>query len=226
MLKKINDLNIHLSADDILRGQGIDPDRASKRLLETAESVIELAEKLLNPAAIFTVVRVTEFEHQKVSFEGGAFEGSLVARAMAGADELSIGICTIGEELEKEIDTLMVEDPVTAVALDGAGIAALRKVSNAIEDMISSEACQLELALGMRAQPGQEGWPIEQQREVFKVLPAEQIGVHLTESCLMIPRKSVSFVVPRGKDLDNSISPCDICSKRNRCEWRKEKLTG
>lgn len=223
MHKEVKDFDICLTVDDILTGQGIDPARASARLIETAESVIEEAQTLIKPAALHTIVNVTEFEHRTVRFEGGYFEGSLVAKAMAGADQLDIAVCTIGDALEKRVEEMMNENPVQAIALDGAGIAAVGKVSRTVEDIISSEACQLNLDLGMRAQPGQEGWPIEQQRQVFSVLPAEQIGVRLTETCLMIPRKSVSFVVPRGKDLENGASPCDFCSKRNRCDWRKEK---
>jgi hypothetical protein len=142
---------------------------------------------------------------------------------MAGAEQLYVAVCTIGDALEKRVDQLMTEDPVKAIALDGAGITALRKVSLAVGDLISEDICALNLSQGMRAQPGQEGWPIEQQREVFKLLPCDEIGVRLTESCLMLPRKSVSFVIPRGKDLSDAKAPCDFCSKRERCEWRKEK---
>lgn len=223
MNKLVKEFDIRLSPEDILLGQGIDPARASNRLFETARPVVEEAHDLLKPAAIYKIVEVIKFEHQRVSFEGGAFEGSLVARAMAGAEHLYIAVCTIGEELEKRVEELMSGNPLRAVTLDGAGIAGLRKVSQAVEDIISAEACELDLDLGMRAQPGQEGWPIEQQREVFSVLPAGQIGVRLTESCLMLPRKSVSFVIPRGEALNNSLAPCDFCSKRNRCEWRKDK---
>lgn len=226
MYKIVKDFDFQLTKEDILKGQGIDPGRASVRLNETAESVLDETHSLIEPAALYTIVDVTDFEHKKISFEGGSFEGSLVARALAGADHLNIALCTIGENLEKRVEEMMNEDPVKALALDGAGIAAVSKVSQTVEDIISSEACNLNLDLGMRAQPGQEGWPIEQQRQVFKALPGEMIGLRLTESCLMIPRKSVSFVIPRGNNLNSSVSPCDFCSKRNRCEWRKEKQTG
>ncbi len=226
MFTEVKDFEIMLTAEDVLKGQGIDPGRASERLFQSATAIIDEAHTLLRPAAIFTVVKVMDFEHQKVTFEGGFFEGSLVARALAGADHLNIALCTIGEPLEKRVEEMMNENPVAALALDGAGISALRRVSQTVETVISSEACTLNLALGMRAQPGQEGWPIEQQREVFKVLPAEQIGMRLMESCLMLPRKSVSFVIPRGTALSNSVVPCDFCSKRNRCEWRKDKQAG
>ncbi|MDW7738876.1 MAG: hypothetical protein SCJ97_02300 [Bacillota bacterium] len=226
MYKVVNKFDFRLTTEDVLKGQGIDPDRASDRLIETAESVIETAESLLKPAAMYILARVSDFEHQKVTFEGGSFEGSLVARAMAGAKHLYIGLCTIGEDLELKVEEMMNENPVLAIALDGAGISAVRKVSETVEDIISAETCELKLSLGMRAQPGQEGWPLEQQRQVFEILPGEEIGVRLTESCLMIPRKSVTFVIPRGKELGTSVVPCDFCSKRNRCDWRKEKQAG
>ncbi len=223
MDKLFNKFDLRLSAEDILLGQGIDPARASNRLFETAKSVIEESHNLLKPAALYRIVKVNKFKQEQVSFEGGIFEGSLVTRAMAGADHLYIAVCTIGGDLDNRVANFMNDNPVMAIALDGAGIAGLRKVSRAVEDIISAEACELGLDLGMRAQPGQEGWPIEQQREIFNILTTGKIGVRLTESCLMLPRKSVSFVIPRGKALNNSVAPCDFCSKRNRCDWRKDK---
>ncbi len=223
MYELVTDFDFKLSEEEVLKGQGIDPERASTRLFNNAKEVIAEAHSLIKPAAMYTIVKATSFEHQKISFEGGIFEGPLVGKAMAGAEHLNIAICTIGRDLEQKVKEVMPEDAITAVALDGAGTAALRRVSQTVEDIISKNACELDLALGMRAQPGQEGWPIEQQRLVFSILPADKIGVHLTESCLMIPRKSVSFVIPRGADLDSSMVPCDLCSKRHRCEWRKEK---
>ncbi len=223
MYELIKEFDFTISEEDILKGQGIDPNRASPKLFKQAEEVIEETHSLIKPAAVYTITEVTGFEHQKITFEGGGFEGPLVGRAMAGAEHLNIAICTIGGKLEKRVEEIMSENPIMGVALDGAGIAAVRKVSQTVEDIISARACELETALGMRVQPGQEGWPIEQQRLVFSILPADKIGVRLTESCLMIPRKSVSFIVPRGKELSSSVVPCDFCSKRNRCEWRKEK---
>jgi len=219
----VTGFDFQLTAEEILKGQGINPEKASARLFENASDIIKEAHSLINPAAMYTIVEVTGFEDQTVFYEGGNFEGPLVKKALAGAEQLNIALCTIGIDLETRVQELMSEDPITAVALDGAGIAAVSRVSKTVEDIISKKACDLDLELGMRAQPGQEGWSIEQQRLVFSVLPGDEIGVSLTESCLMIPRKSVSFIIPRGKDLDSSVLPCDFCSKRNRCDWKKQK---
>ena len=226
MYEIVDKFDFEITATDVLKGQGIDPERASERLLNTAESILAEAMALVKPAAMYTLLEVKNFEHRKIDFEGGSFEGSLVGKAFAGAEHLYLAVCTIGEILEKKVEEMMSENPVAGIALDGAGIAAVGYVSRKVEDIISKEVCELNLSLGMRAQPGQEGWPIEQQRQVFSILPAEKIGMKLTESCLMLPRKSVSFVIPRGKELNNSVVPCDFCSKRNRCDWKKEKQAG
>jgi hypothetical protein len=36
----------------------------------------------------------------------------------------------------------------------------------------------------------------------------------------MLPRKSVSFALGLGPDMQADAVPCDFCSKRERCRWR------
>jgi hypothetical protein len=55
---------------------------------------------------------------------------------------------------------------------------------------------------------------------LFDLLPAREIGVQLTESCLMLPRKSVSFAVGLGSEMQADATACDLCSKRDHCRWR------
>lgn len=225
MYRQISDIEIQLNRNDILSGQGIDPGRASKQLITSAESIIEEANKLVKPAALYIPVIVNKFKNENILFKGGSFSGPLVARALFGAEQLNIALCTIGSNLENRVADLMNDNPVQALALEGAGIAAIKQVSQIVEDLISETACELEVPLGMRVHPGQEGWPIEQQRQVFQILPAEVIGITLTENCLMIPRKSLSFVIPQGLNLSVSVSPCNFCSKNARCQWKNEQPT-
>lgn len=220
---ELSSSQIPLDAEDVLRGQGIDPERARPGLIIPAEAVAGDLPDLLAPRAIYDVLSVRDFHHKTIELEGGAvFEGPLAARALAGAEEVVLAVCTIGPALENHLKELFSEDPVRAMALDGAGVAALRKVSDAVIAEVRATAAKHGWGLGMRAQPGQEGWSIRQQRVVFEHLPADQIGVRLTDSCLMIPRKSVSFVMGMGPDMRPDAVACDFCSKRNRCPWRVE----
>jgi len=219
----ISNGKVSLDAKDVLKGQGIDPGRARSGLIASAEDVIEAASELLDLRAVYDVLSVKDFHHKTIELEGGvSFEGSLPARALAGAEKVAVAVCTIGPALEGRVKQLFAEDPVRAMALDGAGVAALGKVSDAVMADVRDIAEEHQWGAGMRAQPGQEGWPIRQQRGIFEYLPVDEIGVHLTDSYLMIPQKSVSFVLGMGPDMRPDAVACDFCSKRSRCPWRIE----
>lgn len=212
---------VRLGVEDVLRGQGIEPERARPALVASAEDVIDELPDLLEPAAVLDVATVRDFHHKTVELEGEAgFDGPLVARALAGADQVAMAVCTIGLPLEQRLHELFSDDPMRAMALDGAGVAALRYVSDTVIAKIRDMAEQSGLGSGMRAQPGQEGWSIRQQRVLFDLLAVEEIGVRLTDSYLMIPKKSVSFVIGMGPDMRPDAVACDFCSKRRRCPWR------
>jgi len=221
----ITDFEILLRVDHILEGQGIPASQASAPLLAAAQDVVAEAQQLLAPAALYIILPVRHFEHQQIVLENGAsFSGSLMARALAGATEVALAVCSIGPALEERMTGLFAEgDAVRALALEGAGIAAVRQVANTVGVRICDAATARGLNVGMRASPGQEGWAIQQQRVLFSLIPAEQIGVRLTSSCLMLPRKSVSFVMGLGPEMRADTVPCDFCSKRERCDWSRAK---
>ncbi|MCF8063208.1 MAG: hypothetical protein K9M82_11875 [Deltaproteobacteria bacterium] len=221
------DFRLDLDARAVLEGQGIDPERASTGLTAAAGDVVEEAQALCEPASSRVVLPVSDFHHQTIVLDGGAaFDGPLAARALAGSKEVAVAVCTIGPALETRIKGLFSEDPVRAMALDGAGVAALRRISEAVVGRIRDEAAARGWGSGMRAQPGQEGWSIRQQHVLFGLVPAERIGVRLTDSALMIPQKSVSLVIGMGPDMRPDGVACDYCSKRNRCPWRIRKQPG
>ncbi len=218
-------IQVSLEVSHILEGQGVPPSKASPAVVAVAQEVLAEAQSLLAPAALYTLLPVRAVEHEQIHLDGGAvFAGPLAARVLAGASEAVVAVCTIGPALEERSAALFAAGyPLQGLAMDGAGTAAVRLVAGAVGVRICDEATARGLSVGMSADPGQEGWPITQQRVLFGLLPAEKIGVRLTDSCLMLPRKSVSFVVGLGPDMRADAVPCDFCSKRERCHWRRQK---
>jgi hypothetical protein len=221
----IADVQLSLDVAHVLEGQGIPPSQASPRLVATAEEVLGEAQALFAPVALYTILPIRDFEHQLVVLDGGpTFSGPLVARALAGAAEVAVAICSIGRALDERVLALFATDnPMRALALDGAGTAAVKQLAVMVGLRICDAATARGWSVGMRASPGQEGWPIQQQRVLFGLVPGEKIGVQLSSSCLMLPRKSVSFVIGLGPELRADAVPCDFCSKRERCQWRAQK---
>jgi hypothetical protein len=220
-MTNLTEFRIALSEVDVLRGQGMDPDRARPPLISAARSILQEVDELLAPAACYRILAVETVEGQRIRLTGGAIlEGPLVARGLTGAREVALALCTLGPALERRVSDYFTADPVRAMALDGAGIAALAQVSRNIREEIGAQASSRGWGTGISISPGQEGWPLLQQRTLFQLLAAASISVQLTESCLMVPRKSVSFAIGMGENLCADKTSCDCCSKKDRCGWR------
>jgi cobalamin-dependent methionine synthase I len=130
-------------------------------------------------------------------------------------------VATIGERLDARISEMFGADAPYAMALDGLGSAAVEALAAAACDHFREVA----LAEGMRStmplSPGMTGWPIDVgQRQIFDVLDASQIGVQLTPSSQMIPRKSLSMVLGLGRDVAEGGRACDYCSLRETCRYQ------
>jgi cobalamin-dependent methionine synthase I len=74
----------------------------------------------------------------------------------------------------------------------------------------------------MRYSPGYCGMDLRQQQNLFRLVPAESIGITLLPSQLMQPMKSVSGIVGLGpKELvGGNLSPCDRCPQVG-CHMRR-----
>jgi hypothetical protein len=145
------------------------------------------------------------------------------ARVWRNADRLAAVVCTIGPALEKRVSELSAQGASTAaLMLDGIGSAAAESVADHVNRRICRDAAHQGLMAGPRLSPGYGAWPIEDQRVIFNIVPAERIGVHLNEQGMMIPVKSVSFCVGLGRDLPEhgATDPCRYCNLKD-CRYRK-----
>jgi hypothetical protein len=110
------------------------------------------------------------------------------------AEKAALCLCTIGPELEGTVARLMSGgDMLRGLVLDWLGSEAVASVSKQAEAWLKKEGPALGLWPGKRFAPGYKGWDVSGQKLIFSVLPAAEIGVRLTESFMMIPRKSYSF---------------------------------
>jgi len=96
------------------------------------------------------------------------------------------------------------------------------------EEVLRQATAYFDQHLVERYQPGQTSqmnpgslpeWPITQQRPLFAILGDVQqaIGVELTDTCLMIPRKSVSGI---DFPTETSFASCQLCP-REHCPSRR-----
>ena len=187
-VEKIENLKIEFDEKRILRligyRQGSEEIKDPIKLLIKEEK--NKLEHLLHPASIYTILDYAETNQHPI---------------FKDAEKVALCICTIGPALEEEINRLMGENEmVRALILDSLGSEAAEEAAIQSDRILVGKAREMDLWPSKRFSPGYGKWDILEQKYVFHVLPGKDIGVSLTESCMMVPRKSVSFRINFYKD--------------------------
>jgi hypothetical protein len=224
MMEHLSSFELSLTVDDVLRGEGTDPDVARTRrpaLLEAAAIALQTGVAKLHPAALSNKVKVCEHRHERIYLQDGTeISNSLVAHHLAGAKQVVFVVCTIGSELEAFASSQMQANPLLALALDGLGNAAVEVLSQQICAQVGKQAQSLGLTASAPISPGLPEWPVEiGQPLIFSMLDPLQVGITLTSSGMMVPKKSISFILGIGRDAIQT-DLCDLCNLRERCHYR------
>ena len=132
---------------------------------------------------------------------------------------------TIGGALENAIRRAQVRDMTRALMLDCCGSVAVEAVcDNAVEEIKSSLGAPF---LTDRFSPGYGDLPLSVQPRFLDTLDAaRRIGLHLTPTGIMTPRKSVTAIL----GIANTPQPrrfrgCAYCSMFETCTFRKAGKT-
>lgn len=187
----------------------------SDRVGVMLNEAIKRAKELAHPAGMWQEEKLNNDEYSGALVLAGGLKISskLVKRVMRGCSRVVIFAVTIGHELEAEVAKLMkAGDMAEAVMLDSVGGESAEGCAEYLNQLVQKEAHRRGLHLTMRFSPGYGDWRLEGQRELFKALTPEKIGITLTESCLMLPRKSITGIIGMGA-LDEIRTGASLCKK-------------
>lgn len=147
----------------------------------------------------------------------------IIADAMiANSPYLAVFIATLGGSLENECRNLAKENQVyNSMLLDAVGTAMLDELGGLCNHLVETHAKQLKLFSGCRLGPGLNGIAMESNALLFDLLGKQTVGVHLNDTFVMQPAKSISaFVVySETEQRRNPGNKCLHCSLNN-CQFR------
>jgi hypothetical protein len=223
-------LDLIFDADAVLRGQGADAAvvrQRRPRLVDVAERALHESVALLQPRVTYQVFKVEGVLHERLLLEGGRHINSrLLVQHLASASQVIVILATIGKELEEQATKAWDDDMVYALALDGAGSAAVEALANAACLHFETQAAIDGLQASTPFSPGMVEWPVsEGQPQIFSLLGEAASIVQLTPSYVMVPQKSLTMVMGLGADLKTSNRTCDFCSMRATCRYQDHYIT-
>jgi hypothetical protein len=226
----VRDIPLSLNMNEVLRRQGLG---GKARLRPEIKSLLlELlagleSQRLLEPAAAYELYPVTGMDGSQIELEGGkAVHGPALPAFLPEARELAVIVGTIGPRLEKQASEYTKNgQALRGMLLDGIGSAAVDKLVPEVIKLIAAGVAPLGYELSSPVNPGMPGLAMTEQWNIMELAKASEIGVSLTPSGILIPRKSVSMVIGIGPRMTRW-TPAEVCARcnlRESCPYKVEE---
>ena len=147
--------------------------------------------------------------------------GAQIRGYLKGADYLALFACTAGAIFTDLVNRYnQTGDYLEAFVADAIGSLTVEKAMDKIHAQLELEMQAESMRVGNRYSPGYCNWPVSNQRELFEQIGELPIAISLTESCLMLPIKSVSGIIGVGAHIRKRPYACRICNNRD-CAYRR-----
>lgn len=218
----IADLSWDIREIYLLMGYGSHiPDEGVRQLIQ--EILDELSHRLV-PHYGYVLVDGNVPERGKLLLDNQLFNpGAIISHAMKGADKYAVFTATIGEEFDNFSRQLKAEDDILRVFIaDALGSVLAEATVTLLMKQLEVMADKEGMHISNNYSPGYCDWFLAEQKQLFSFFPESSTGITLTDSCLMLPVKSVSGIVALGKDVKRREYGCNICKMVN-CIKNKKK---
>lgn len=187
--------------------------RANSKLIRLQETILTEASGLVEPAAIWARLDIKHLS---------PLPGKL-AGMLSGLEGVIGAVCTVGEKLEIQTRQYFAEQEYTrGYLLDQVGTLSVATLAQKVAEGLRKQHHAVHWA------PGDDAGDLalDAQRLLFDAVPAQRIGVRLTEQNVMAPLKSLSFLLIMDTNIGSlrcSI-PCTRCAWDGMCDKRLQQV--
>lgn len=210
---------MHPDIDEALRylGVGADPDGLLHRQMALLADDLEVR---CPPRWVWTVQPLT-FEGTLPAAGDLPLPGASAARMLQDCRQAVLLCCTLGASFDAWLRREQARDMSRAAMLDALGSSFTECGCDAAEGEIRARFPALHLT--DRFSPGYGDLPLTLQRELLaRTDAARRLGVTCTDSCLLLPQKTVTAVIGLAERPQAArIRGCAFCSLRESCRLRK-----
>lgn len=171
------------------------PDSTITALIEqTAEEM----HKVIMPKACyetFPLHLLGENDAQNITFADVTFTSRDLYHNLHDCTQVTLFAATIGPQIDALIRRTQAFDPVKASIMQATGAMYIEQFVDLLNKQIENEAASQGLLTRPRYSPGFGDVPLAIQKDFFRLLPCQKIGLTLMDTLIMAPEKSVTAFV-------------------------------
>lgn len=194
---------------------------------ELEADIAACSQELLQAARPRLTYRVFPLDGGRLRGTDFALEGQDIQNLLAGCGEAVLMAATLGPDVETLLMRAQVRDMARALILDSCASTAIENVCDNFEADLKREYAARGLHLTDRFSPGYGDLPIAQQRGFCELLDTRRrIGLTVSQSGILIPRKSVTAVLGAADSPRPHREPsCANCGLFRSCQLRRNGKT-
>jgi hypothetical protein len=188
---------------------------------QSIEPIIREVKPHIKPRGAYSLYRVEARSPRSITLGGTVLEGD-IGDFLGGVERVAVFLVTVGDDITRLAGEAWDRgDALTGWAYDALGSWAAEAAADAMTKHLGLQLKAGE-ALTLRFSPGYCGMYLEQQRTLFQLVRAADVGVELLPSFLMKPLKSISGVIGMGprEALKDGQTPCESCVRAG-CPMRR-----
>lgn len=211
----------HIPLREVLHFLGWRGSPLDKEWIETLYAWCERVEKEIHPRVIYR--RFPLEPDGRLRGTNWVAQGEDVRALLALCEEAVLFAATLGAESERMLLREQAMSAESALLLDAVLSAAIESVCDDTENQLRGEIEADGRFLTDRFSPGYGDMPLEQTKGICRVLLADRnIGLTVSGSGIMIPRKSVTAIMGISKTpVPRRPSGCEGCSAKATCPMRR-----
>lgn len=180
----------------------VDEKELKRRLSVSSEFDVSVYDKAVSevlrestPKACFVKIPVS-VDDSFVNFPFGKVESRDLAKNLSGCDEAFVFAVTLGHGAERLLSKMSHLSAADFFIYDAVGSALAESVCDEAEKIIKGD-----MECKPRFSPGYGDFPLSAQKDVLALVNAQRLlGITLTDTCLMIPQKSITAIMGKIKN--------------------------
>jgi len=230
MRQVIRDLEIEIKENEVLNYLGYVAGKTeiNPEIMFLVKKMIEEAKELYTGLCIVSTQKIKLNPNNELTlpFASKINFNSLTVKEKLKKNTrfISLIAVTIGGRLEQKVEELFTRGRYTeSLILDAVGSAAVENLADQLEKEMNKKAEIYGYSLTPRFSPGYGDWPLFNQREIIRAINAEEFGITVNHSDMLIPRKSITAILGWSKGgsepEQKCINKCSHCAKSD-CKFR------
>lgn len=196
-----------------------EPDEGMKEL---TEAVLKETVKAADFKYLYRQYPLELSEEEKVDAVCFRTKSRNLSKNLGGCEEILILAATLGAGCDRLIQKYTRLSMTRAVIAQAAAAALLEAECDELCTRLSEEYEKKGWFFRPRFSPGYGDFSLDCQESLLEALGAgKQIGIRLTDSCLMMPSKSITAVMGMSREpYKCQVKGCEACGKTD-CEYRR-----